>query len=327
MWFDAAAHARTLPPVGHPAHRGLVRALRGMPEPGIVANAAARPACSVAMVGGDPPDAKPFLRVQLGRVAFEIRDFAAYRSCLGAFRQAHHMARDVFLPCRQRTGLQQRADRRPRRLLPPHPRRPGPSREPTGYRAGPPGRAGDRTQRTDHPRRPATLPGRRVPPVSAEIIGERTDRMSTPDYPLLTVPGYELYQLAHLTTFAVDALARHRRAAEARDRLDRRAAAAVETPTDAADARPDTGQRIPRRVPGRGGRPAQPRRYAAPQPRRHYTPQQCGSPTCPCCRDGAGAFSRTDARSLARPSVQRFRPLVAGTLGLPQAALTCVGRY
>jgi hypothetical protein len=69
-----------------------------MPEPGIVANAAGRPPCSIAMVGGDPPDAKPFLRVQLGRVAFEIRDFAAYRSCLGAFRQAHHMARDVFLP-------------------------------------------------------------------------------------------------------------------------------------------------------------------------------------------------------------------------------------
>ena len=94
----SAAHARTLPPVGHPEHRALVRALRGMPEPGVVANAAARPACSIAMVGGDPPDAKPFLRVQLGRIAFEIRDFAAYRSCLGAFRQAHHMARDVFLP-------------------------------------------------------------------------------------------------------------------------------------------------------------------------------------------------------------------------------------
>ena len=54
VWFDAAAHARTLPPVGHPAHRGLVRALRGMPEPGVVANASARPACSVAMVGGRP---------------------------------------------------------------------------------------------------------------------------------------------------------------------------------------------------------------------------------------------------------------------------------
>ena len=41
--------------------------------------------------------------------------------------------------------------------------------------------------------------------------------MSTPDYPLLTVPGYELYQLAHLTSFAVDALARHRRAAKAKE--------------------------------------------------------------------------------------------------------------
>jgi hypothetical protein len=39
--------------------------LRGMPEPGIVANAAGRPACSVAMVGGDPPDSKPFHGVHI----------------------------------------------------------------------------------------------------------------------------------------------------------------------------------------------------------------------------------------------------------------------
>jgi hypothetical protein len=62
--------------------------------------------------------------------------------------------------------------------------------------------------------------------------------MSTPDYPLLTVPGYELYQLAHLTTFAVDALARHRRAAKAREHPDRQDAAAVETRTDATDRDP-----------------------------------------------------------------------------------------
>ena len=62
--------------------------------------------------------------------------------------------------------------------------------------------------------------------------------MSTPDYPLLTVPGYELYQLAHLTTFAVDALARHRRTAAPSDRLAGRVAAAVETPTDAVDCGP-----------------------------------------------------------------------------------------
>ena len=59
--------------------------------------------------------------------------------------------------------------------------------------------------------------------------------MSTPDYPLLTVPGYELYQLAHLTTVVVDALARHRRAAAARDHSGRRAAV-VEISTDAVDA-------------------------------------------------------------------------------------------
>ena len=122
--------------------------------------------------------------------------------------------------------------------------------------------------------------------------------MSTPDYPLLTVPGYEVYQLAHLTTFVVDALARHRRAAEARDQPDRRAAAAVETPTKAADAGPTQVNASLGGFRTAAASPAHPRGYAAPQPRRHYTPQQCGSPTCPRCRDGAGAFSRTDARSL-----------------------------
>ena len=49
--------------------------------------------------------------------------------------------------------------------------------------------------------------------------------MTGPDYPLLTVPGFELYQLAQLATFVADALARHRRAAEAGARNARRAAA------------------------------------------------------------------------------------------------------
>ena len=59
--------------------------------------------------------------------------------------------------------------------------------------------------------------------------------MSSPEYPLLTVPGYELYQLAHLTTVVVDALARHRRAAAARDHPGHRAAV-VEIPTNVTDA-------------------------------------------------------------------------------------------
>lgn len=49
--------------------------------------------------------------------------------------------------------------------------------------------------------------------------------MTGPDYPLLTVPGFELYQLAQLATFVADALARHRRAAEADAWSARRAAA------------------------------------------------------------------------------------------------------
>lgn len=47
----------------------------------------------------------------------------------------------------------------------------------------------------------------------------------TADYPLLAVPGYELYQLAHIATFIADGLVRHRRAAVTRDRPGRRRAA------------------------------------------------------------------------------------------------------
>ncbi|OZM80002.1 hypothetical protein [Pseudonocardia sp. MH-G8] len=41
--------------------------------------------------------------------------------------------------------------------------------------------------------------------------------MST-DYPLMTLPSYELYQLAHIATFLAEALARHRRAGHRSDR-------------------------------------------------------------------------------------------------------------
>jgi hypothetical protein len=69
--------------------------------------------------------------------------------------------------------------------------------------------------------------------------------MSTPDYPLLTVPGYELYQLAHLTSVAVDALARRRQAAGARDRLGQRPPAAGTTSADAAAGGPTPATRLP----------------------------------------------------------------------------------
>jgi hypothetical protein len=49
--------------------------------------------------------------------------------------------------------------------------------------------------------------------------------MTSSDYPLLTVPGYDLYQVACLASFVADGLARHRLAVEQKDRVGRRAAA------------------------------------------------------------------------------------------------------
>lgn len=50
------------------------------------------------MIGEDTQGQRPYLRVQLGRVAFEVRDRGALYSCTGAFREAYHLARHVFVP-------------------------------------------------------------------------------------------------------------------------------------------------------------------------------------------------------------------------------------
>jgi hypothetical protein len=49
--------------------------------------------------------------------------------------------------------------------------------------------------------------------------------MTQPDYPLLAVPGYELYQLAHIATFVAEGLAQQQRNGTAGDRPRRRPAA------------------------------------------------------------------------------------------------------
>lgn len=107
--------------------------------------------------------------------------------------------------------------------------------------------------------------------------------MSTPDYPLLTVPGYELYQLAYLTSVAVDALARHRRAAGARDRPADRAPAASAAFTDAVDTSPRPLTKLPNgfpaaaaALPSPGSRPLQ---DLATKTNRSNTGAQLGRPT------------------------------------------------
>jgi hypothetical protein len=49
--------------------------------------------------------------------------------------------------------------------------------------------------------------------------------MSGPDYPLLAIPGHDLYQLAQVATFIADRLHQHRRAVANRNRPGRRTAA------------------------------------------------------------------------------------------------------
>lgn len=100
VWEQAQNAADMLPGSGD---FRMVRALRGMPEPAIAANAIGLPACAVTAgkTKGDPP--RPFLRVQLGRVAFEVRDQFAFNTCAHSFAYARKQAAKAFVePGRQR---------------------------------------------------------------------------------------------------------------------------------------------------------------------------------------------------------------------------------
>jgi hypothetical protein len=94
VWSDSRATAAALPAL---AERQLVRSVNGMPEPGVVANAVGRPPCSVVLIAEDGKGCGPFLRVQLARVVFEVRDQVSFTHCLALFSEARALARDVFL--------------------------------------------------------------------------------------------------------------------------------------------------------------------------------------------------------------------------------------
>lgn len=95
VWLESHEAAKALPVN---ADRRSIRGLRGMPEPGVVVNAIGRPASSVTIVGEGEQTNRSHLRVQLGRVAFEVRDHGAFHSCTNAFRDAYNLARHVFVP-------------------------------------------------------------------------------------------------------------------------------------------------------------------------------------------------------------------------------------
>jgi hypothetical protein len=94
VWEEAKDAIDALPAS---ADQRLTRALRGMPEPAIAANAVGMPACAVTTgkTKGDPP--KPYIRVQLGRIAYEVRDRDAFNTCANSFAYARKQAALAFV--------------------------------------------------------------------------------------------------------------------------------------------------------------------------------------------------------------------------------------
>lgn len=94
VWNESAEAALSLP---LRSDRDLVRPIRGMPEPAVAVNAIGRPAGSILAGVSKGVARQPYVRVQLGRIAFEVRDRPAHFSGLMAFREARRVASAAFL--------------------------------------------------------------------------------------------------------------------------------------------------------------------------------------------------------------------------------------
>lgn len=77
------AASRVLPREFNPA---IAKPVDGMPEPGVVINAWRAPRVGVSIE--HPPGQFSYLRLQVARVVFEIRDLAAYMSTTAVFRRS-----------------------------------------------------------------------------------------------------------------------------------------------------------------------------------------------------------------------------------------------
>lgn len=90
-WFDMAGDARKLVREVSPA---LVAPVPGMRGPGVVLHASGSPPCSAILI--QRPGQLSYLRVQVGRIVFNVRDLGAYTSTVGALRRAVALAPVAF---------------------------------------------------------------------------------------------------------------------------------------------------------------------------------------------------------------------------------------
>lgn len=94
IWNESEEAALSLP---DRSDHDLVRPIRGMPEPAVAVNAIGRPAGSILAGVSKGVARQPYVRVQLGRIAFEVRDRRAYFSSVMAFKEARRVAAAAFL--------------------------------------------------------------------------------------------------------------------------------------------------------------------------------------------------------------------------------------
>ncbi|MFC4945844.1 hypothetical protein [Pseudonocardia sp. GCM10023141] len=90
-FFDLAHSARRLPREIYP---NIVAPILGMPEPGVIINASGSPIAAGRLI--ERPGRYSVLRLQVGRLVFNLHDLGAYSSTTAAFRAAASLAPRTF---------------------------------------------------------------------------------------------------------------------------------------------------------------------------------------------------------------------------------------
>jgi hypothetical protein len=93
VWQAGAREVRWLPVTGDPTR---LTPVAGVAEPAVMMEAAGSPPATARL---ERPAGRPSnLWVTLGRVVFDVRDHAAFRSSMAAFRRAEELAATAFPP-------------------------------------------------------------------------------------------------------------------------------------------------------------------------------------------------------------------------------------
>lgn len=103
-WQAGARQARSLPVRSNPTR---VMPVAGVAEPAVMMEAAEAPPAGARL--DQAPGRRTSLWVTLGRIGFDVRDHAALRSTIVAFRRADHLAASVFPPTADERACDQAA--------------------------------------------------------------------------------------------------------------------------------------------------------------------------------------------------------------------------